>query len=65
MQDKVKRNIVENPEVEKSYKFREDPLIEKVALEIEAKGKHRVKRVEQRKREKHRLEDAKGKLHET
>lgn len=37
VQDKGKRKIVESAKVEKSYKFKEDPLVEKLALEIEAK----------------------------
>jgi len=37
MVDKGKRKISEKPKVEKSYKFKEDPLVEKVAFEIEAK----------------------------
>ena len=36
-QDKGKRKSVESAEAEQSYNFREDPLVEKVALEIEAK----------------------------
>jgi len=37
MQGKGKRNIIETAEAEKIYKFREDRLVEKVALEIDAK----------------------------
>ena len=65
VQDKGKRKIVEIVEAEKSYKIREDPLVEKVALEIEVKKSHRERRVEQRKREKERLEDTERKLQET
>jgi len=36
-QDKGKRKIVESIEAKKKYKFKEDPLVEKVALEIDAK----------------------------
>jgi len=32
-----KSNIVESVEAEKTYKFKEDPLVERVALEIEVK----------------------------
>jgi len=35
VQDKGKRKIVESTEVEQTYKFKEDPLVEKVALDIE------------------------------
>lgn len=37
MQDKGKRNISENLEAEKIYKFKEYPLIEKEDFEVEAK----------------------------
>ena len=37
MQYKGKRKIVKSAEAEKSYKLKEDTLVEKVALEIEAK----------------------------
>ena len=37
VQGKGKRMISESTEDEQSYKFREDPLVEKVALEIETK----------------------------
>jgi len=36
-QDKRKRKISKNPEAELSYKFREDPIVERVDLEVEAK----------------------------
>lgn len=36
-QDKDKRKIAKNLEARKSYKFKEDPFVEKLALEIEAK----------------------------
>lgn len=50
--DKGKRNIVNNAEVEQSCKFRIDPLVQKAALEIEAKRKHHDRRTMQRKRTK-------------
>lgn len=37
-QDKGKRNISKSTEAEQSYKFKEDLLVEKVYLEIEAKS---------------------------
>ena len=37
LQDKGKRKIFEGKETEQCYKFKEDPLVEKVALEIDAK----------------------------
>ena len=51
-QDKGKKMIVENLEVEQSYKFKEDSLIEKVALAVEAKRQQHIKRVQWRKGEK-------------
>lgn len=44
MQDKGKRKIFENPKADQSYKFKEVPLIEKEALESEAKRKECIKR---------------------
>lgn len=44
MHDKGKRKIVENPEAEQSYKMREDPIIEKEALQAEAKREQWIKR---------------------
>lgn len=61
-QDKGKRKIFESTELEKRYKFKEYPLVEKVALEIEVKRRQHERRVEWRKREKKRLEDAERKL---
>jgi len=52
VQDKGKRNIVENPEVEKSCKMKVDPLLEKEILAVEEKREQRRKRPEQRKKEK-------------
>lgn len=43
--DKGKRKIVDHMEEEKSYKFREDPLVEKVVMAIEAKRQQRDKRI--------------------
>jgi len=37
VQDKGKRKIAKSTETEKSYKFKEDPLVENVVLEIDAK----------------------------
>ena len=37
VQDKGKRKIAKCAEVEKSYKFKEDPLVDIVALEIDVK----------------------------
>lgn len=37
MQDKGKRKIVESIKTEQCYKFKEDPLVERVALEIDSK----------------------------
>lgn len=51
-QDKGKRKIVENLEVEKSYKFREDLLVERATLVVEVKRQQHIKRVKWRKREK-------------
>lgn len=56
-QDKGKRKIAESAEVEQSYKFKEDPLLERVALEIDAKRHYCQRRVAQRKRGKQRLEE--------
>ena len=52
MHDKGKRKIAENPETEQSYKMRANPILEKAALAAEANREQRLKRVEQRKREK-------------
>ena len=52
MRDKGKRKIVDHMEEEKSCKFREDPLIEKVAMAIEVKTQYHSKRNAQRNREK-------------
>lgn len=60
--EKGKRKIVESVEVEKSYKFKENPLVERVALEIDAKRRQRERRVERKKREKKRLEDTNSRL---
>ena len=57
VQDKGKRNIEKSIEMEQSYKFKEDPLVEKVALEIDMKRGHHEKRIAQKKREKKTLED--------
>lgn len=64
MQAEGKRKIVESTEMEKSYKFKEDPLVEKIALEIDAKRQQRKRKIVQRKREKKRLEEAERKLQE-
>ena len=60
--EKSKRQVSESTEVEQSYKFREDPFLERVALEIKAKRQQRIRRVKQRMREKQCLEDAERKL---
>lgn len=64
VQDKGKRKISKRKEVEKSYKFKEDPLVENLALEIEEKRRWHERRVEQRKRQKQRLEYVERKLQE-
>jgi len=56
--------MVASAEDEKSYKFREDALVEKVDLKIEAKRQQRKRRVERRKRDKKSLEDVERKLQE-
>ena len=37
VQDNGKRKIVESTKEEQTYKFKEDPLVERVSLEIDAK----------------------------
>jgi len=64
VQEKGKRNIVESTETEESYKFKEDPLVEIVDFEIDAKRRQHDRRIAQRKREKQRLEEAERKLQE-
>ena len=48
-QDKGKRKISESIEANQSYNFREDPLVEKVALDIEVKKLECERRVKWRK----------------
>lgn len=43
-EDKGKRNISKNPKNEQSYKFKDDPLIKKETLAVEAKRQHHIKR---------------------
>jgi len=64
MQDKGKRNIVESIKTDKCYKFKEDPLVERVALEIDSKMGQHDKRVAKIMREKKILEDVERKLQE-
>jgi len=59
--DKGKRKIFDRMEEEKSCKFREDPLVEKVAMAIHENRQHRDKRTAQRKIEKE-LDELKEKL---
>lgn len=46
--DKGKRKFVDSVEVEQSYKFKVDPLVLRVALEIEEKRRQRDRRITQR-----------------
>jgi len=65
VQGNGKRNIVDNMEEEKSYKFRAKPLVQKEALAIEANRQQRNKRNAQRQRENQRMEETKKELHES
>ena len=62
VQFKGKRKIVESIGMEQSYKFKEDPLVERVASEIGAKRGQHDRRIQQRKREKKILEEEELKL---
>lgn len=64
LRDKSKRKILDHMEEEKSCKFREDPLVEKPAMAIDAKRQQCDKRNAQRQREKRRMEETKKELHE-
>ena len=64
MRDKGKRKIFYRMEEEKSYKFRENTLVEKVAMAIEAKRQNCDKWMTQRQREKQRMEEIEKELHE-
>lgn len=63
-QDKGKRKMGESAKVEQSYKFKEDPLAERVDLEIEAMRWQCDRRVAQRKRENKSLEETKRRFQE-
>ena len=52
MRGKGNRKVVDNAEAKKSYKFKADPLVMKVALEIGAKRQQCNKRITQWQREK-------------
>jgi len=45
VQEKCKRKIFEATKTEKSYKFKEYPLGEKVSLDIDAKSRQHQKRI--------------------
>lgn len=64
MYDKGNRKIVDNQEGEKRLKMKAYCILVKVALEMEEKRENWIKREERRKREKHRLQEAKLKLQE-
>lgn len=53
--DKGKRNIVDSMEAEQRCKFREDPLMQKLAFGIEVKRQRCDKRNSQRQRETWRM----------
>ena len=46
VQDKGKRKIFESTKTEQSYKFKEDPLVERVDLNIESNRQQRNRRGE-------------------
>jgi len=46
IEDKGKRKSIESVEAEQSYKFKECPLVERLALEIDVKRQHCERRVE-------------------
>ena len=62
MQGKGKRKIVESGEAEKSYMFKEDSLVERVALEIEEKRQHCNRRGAERNRVNQILEEIERRL---
>lgn len=64
MQEKGKRKNSNSLKGEQSYNMKVDPILMKVALEVEAKRKQMIQRAEWRKREKHSLEEAELKLQE-
>lgn len=61
---KGKRKVSVNVEVEKSYKFKADPLVLREDLEIESNKQQHNKRIAQRQREKQKLEEVEKKLQE-
>lgn len=64
VRDKGKRKIVDNMEEQQSCKFQADPLVQKEALEIEAKMQQCDKRNMQRQRENRRKEEIEKELHD-
>ena len=60
--DRGKRKVIDSAEAEQSCKFKEDPLVLRAALDIEAKRRKCDKRIAQRQREKQKLEEAEKEL---
>ena len=62
MLNKGKSKVTDNAEVEQSCKFKADPLVLKASLEIEVKKRQLDRRIMQRQREKHKLEEVEREL---
>lgn len=62
--DKGKRKFVDNAAAEQSCKFKENSLVLKATLEIEAKRRHHNRRIALRQRENERMEETKKELQE-